>query len=163
MKYRGIAFLHAPYVPSFFYFDLLELSKKLLLIGFASFIEPGSLTQMLVALLVSLLFLVLQLQSAPYRCYLDNVLSTMVNLSLVVFFIWCLMLQMGALGDDDDLKSGRLSGLGVVVSVMMLVSIVGVLAIAFLLLFFEVAAKVCCILPSQIGRDPPSWHRLVGR
>ena len=33
---RSIAFLHAPFVPKFFYFELLELTKKLLLIGFAS-------------------------------------------------------------------------------------------------------------------------------
>ena len=115
---RSIAFLHAPFRPTFFYFDLIELTKKLLLIGFASLIEPGSLTQMMVAVLVSILFLVLHLQSLPYRSNLDNVLSTMINLSLCIFFIWCLMLQMGALGDDDDLESGRLSSLGVAVSVM---------------------------------------------
>ena len=138
---RSIAFLHAPFRPTFFYFDLLELSKKLLLIGFASLIEPGSLTQMMVAVLISLLFLVLHLQSLPYRNHLDNVLSTMINLSLCVFFIWCLMLQMGALGDDDALESGRLSSLGVAVSAMMLVAIVGVLVVALLLFFLEVVVK----------------------
>ena len=138
---RSIAFLHAPFRPTFFYFDLIELTKKLLLIGFASLIEPGSLTQMMVAVLVSILFLVLHLQSLPYRSNLDNVFSTMINLSLCVFFIWCLMLQMGALGDDDDLESGRLSSLGVAVSVMMLVAIVGVLIIAFLLFLLEVVVK----------------------
>ena len=138
---RSIAFLHAPFRPTFFYFDLIELTKKLLLIGFASLIEPGSLTQMMVAVLVSILFLVLHLQSLPYRSNLDNVFSTMINLSLCVFFIWCLMLQMGALGDDDDLESGRLSSLGVAVSVMMLVAIMGVLVIAFLLFFLEVVVK----------------------
>ena len=138
---RSIAFLHAPFRPTFFYFDLLELCKKLLLVGFASLIEPGSLKQMMVAVLVSQLFLVLHLQSLPYRNHLDNVLSTVINLSLCVFFIWCLMLQMGALGDDDDLESGRLSSLGVAVSVMMLVAIVGVLIIAFLLFLLEVVVK----------------------
>ena len=138
---RSIAFLHAPFRPTFFYFDLLELCKKLLLVGFASLIEPGSLKQMMVAVLVSQLFLVLHLQSLPYRNHLDNVLSTVINLSLCVFFIWCLMLQMGALGDDDALESGRLSSLGLAVSAMMLVAIVGVLVIAFLLFFLEVAFK----------------------
>ena len=113
----------------------------MLLVGFASLIEPGSLKQMMVAVLVSQLFLVLHLQSLPYRNHLDNVLSTVINLSLCVFFIWCLMLQMGALGDDDALESGRLSSLGLAVSAMMLVAIVGVLVIAFLLFFLEVAFK----------------------
>ena len=37
---RSIAFLHAPFVPKFFYFELLELTKKLILIGFASACRP---------------------------------------------------------------------------------------------------------------------------
>ena len=65
----------------------------------------------------------------------------MINLSLCVFFIWCLMLQMGALGDDDALESGRLSSLGLAVSAMRLVAIVGVLVIAFLLFFLELVVK----------------------
>ena len=45
---RSIAFLHAPFVPKFFYFELLELTKKLLLIGFASAcqrVEPNPVLQ----------------------------------------------------------------------------------------------------------------------
>ena len=84
---RSIAFLHAPFVPSYFYFDLLELCKKLLLIGFASLIKPGSIMQIMIAVLVSLLFLVLHLQSLPYRRHLDNMLATTIHLGLCVFFI----------------------------------------------------------------------------
>ena len=82
---RSISFLHAPFKPTYFYFDLLELAKKLFLIGFASLIEPGTLAQITVAVIVSLLFLVLHLQSLPYRRNMDNILATMVNLSLVLF------------------------------------------------------------------------------
>ena len=138
---RSIAFLHGPFRPTYFYFDLLELAKKLFLIGFASLIEPGTLAQITVAVLVSLLFLVLHLQSLPYSRTMDNILATMVNLSLVVFFIWTLLLQTGALGGDDDLESDRLSGMGSAVSIMMLVAIVGVLVVAVLLFSLETAAK----------------------
>ena len=61
-------------MPSFFYFDILELTKKLLLIGFASLIKPGSLVQIMIAVIVSLLFLVLHLQASPYQRHLDNIL-----------------------------------------------------------------------------------------
>ena len=136
---RSIAFLHAPFRPAFFY--LILSSSPEVAAHWLPLIEPGSLTQMMVAVLVSILFLVFHLQSLPYRSNLDNVFSTMINLSLCVFFIWCLMLQMGALDDDDALESGRLSSLGLAVSAMMLVAIVGVLVTAFLLFLLEVAFK----------------------
>ena len=136
---RSIAFLHAPFVPSYFYFDLLELCKKLLLIGFASLIEPGSVVQLMIAVLVSLLFLVLHLQSLPYRRHLDNMLATMINLSLCVFFIWCLLLQTGSLANEDN--SGELSNTGTAVSIMMLLSIVGVIVVAVLLFCLELVAQ----------------------
>ena len=85
---RSIGFLHAPFRPDFFYFDILELAKKLLLIGFASLIAPGSLVQIMIAVIVSQLFLVLHLQSLPFRRPMDNILATMMNLSLVIFFLY---------------------------------------------------------------------------
>ena len=61
---------------------------------------------------------------------MDNILATMVHLSLCVFFIWCMLLQTGALGDKEDIESGRLSETGKAVSVLMLVSVVGVIVVA---------------------------------
>jgi len=148
---RSIAFLHAPFVPSYFYFDLLELCKKLLLIGFASLIEPGSVVQLMIAVLVSLLFLVLHLQSLPYRRHLDNMLATMINLSLCVFFIWCLLLQTGTLANEDN--SGELSDTGTAVSVMMLLSIVGVIVVAVLLFCMELVAQTATERAEKCQRE----------
>ena len=193
---RSIAFLHAPFVPKFFYFELLELTKKLLLIGFASalrptlvepscclgvisraahskashllltracvcctvpcdsqLIEPGSLLQIMAAVIVSQLFLVLHLQSMPFRSSMDNILATMVNLSLVVFFFWCSLLQTGALGDKGDIESGHLSPMGQTVSVLMLISIVGVLLVAVILFGLETAAKTATDLVEKRKRE----------
>ena len=136
---RSIAFLHAPFVPSYFYFDLLELCKKLLLIGFASLIKPGSIMQIMIAVLVSLLFLVLHLQSLPYRRHLDNMLATTIHLGLCVFFIWCLLLQTGALATEEN--SSKLSDTGTAISIMMLISLVGVLVVAVLLFLMELVAR----------------------
>ena len=189
---RSIAFLHAPYVPKFFYFELLELSKKLLLIGFASacrpyigpipgpfpvnsracvraqLIEPGSLLQIMIAVIVSLLFLVLHLQSMPFRNPMDNLLGTVGKLSLVVFFFWCSLLQTGALGDKDDIESGRLSAMGEAVSMLMLISILGVLLVTVILFILETAAKTATDLVQKrkhelwagCTTDPPitKWH-----
>ena len=95
----------------------------------------------MIAVIVSLLFLVLHLQSMPFRNPMDNILATMANLSLVVFFFWCSLLQTGALGDKDDIESGRLSVMGEAVSVLMLISILGVLLVTVILFVFETAVK----------------------
>ena len=134
----------------------------------AQLIEPGSLLQIMIAVIVSLLFLVLHLQSMPFRKPMDNILATMINLSLVVFFIWCMLLQTGALGDKDDIESGRLSSMGEAVSVLMLISIVGVLLVAVLLFVLETAAKTATDLVQRrkhekwagCTTDPPmtKWH-----
>ena len=62
---RSIAFLHASFIPTFFYFDILELAKKLILIGFASLVNQGSVMQLMLGTLITLLFLVLHLQASP--------------------------------------------------------------------------------------------------
>ena len=56
-----------------------------------------------------------------------------------MFFIWCTLLQTGALGDPDDARS--LSGEGSVISIAMMLSVVGVLVIAVALFVTEVVVR----------------------
>ena len=62
---QALGFMHSSFVPHYFFFDLMEMAKKLLLVGFASLISPGSLEQIVIGVLISLLFLVLHLQAYP--------------------------------------------------------------------------------------------------
>ena len=39
---RSVSFLHNPFSPTYFYFDILEMTKKLLLVGFASYPRRAS-------------------------------------------------------------------------------------------------------------------------
>ena len=39
---RSVSFLHNPFAPTYFYFDILEMTKKLLLVGFASYPRRAS-------------------------------------------------------------------------------------------------------------------------
>ena len=85
---RSIAFLHAPFTPMYFFFDLIDMARKLLLVGFASLVSRGSLEQLVMAVIVTLLGLVLHLQSRPYRSPVDNVLVPASHVLLLMFFIW---------------------------------------------------------------------------
>ena len=167
---RAISFLHSSFTPHYFYFDVLEMIKKLVLVGFASLFSPGSLEQIVTAIIVALLFLVLHLQSTPYKEPIDNVLATASHLSLVMFFVWCTLLQTGALGDPEDDSS--LSGSGSVISVVMLLSAVGTLITAVLLYALEVGTRTATEVYQAKLRarwaghtvDPPttSWHAEKG-
>ena len=112
----------------------------------------------MVAVVASLLFLVLHLQAKPYKRPMDNMLATTINLSLVVFFFWCSLLQTGSLGDKGDIESGRLSNVGVGVSILMLISIVGVLLVASLLFVLEVAAKTATEVSERRKREKWAGH-----
>ena len=115
------------------------MTKKLLLVGFASRLAPGSLEQSVLAVIVSLLFLVLHLQSRPYKAELDNVVATATHLTLAMFFIWCTLLQTGVLGDPEDYNPP--SGSGSIISIVMLLSAVGVIVIAVVLFVAETIAR----------------------
>jgi len=133
---RALGFLCSSFQPAFFFFDLLEMAKKLLLVGFASLISRGSLGQLVAGWLVSLLFLILHIQSHPYRKKTDNVVATSAQLMLTMFFFWCTLLQTGALGDPDDVNN-NLSGSGSAVTISMLFACVFVLAFASSLFVLE--------------------------
>ena len=74
----------------------------------------------------------------------------MIHLMLCLFFLWCTLLQTGAMGDVD---TGTLDSDGVAVSVLMMISVVGVLIVAALLFVFEVAAKTAKELAEKRLRD----------
>ena len=81
---------------------------------------------------------------------MDNILATMIHLMLCLFFLWCTLLQTGAMGAVD---TGTLDSDGVAVSVLMMISVVGVLIVAALLFVFEVAAKTAKQLAEKRLRD----------
>ena len=68
---RSIAFLYSDYRPSFFLWEIVEGSRRFLLVG--AFIvgpyERGSMMQLAMAIISSSLYLVLQLIAMPYNTY----------------------------------------------------------------------------------------------
>ena len=130
----SISFLHASFKPTWFFFDLFDMVKKLVLVGFASQLSPGSLEQIAFAVVVSMLFLVLHLQAMPYRSHIDNIFATSTHVMLVMFFVWCMLMQADNL---LELESSHT----LFISVMMLVSVIGVVVIAIALMIVEVVMR----------------------
>jgi hypothetical protein len=76
-----LRFLTANYQPQYFWWELVETAKRLLLASFfvLPFLGHGTLVQLFVALVVQLVFLVLQVYAAPFKQPSDNYWALTVN------------------------------------------------------------------------------------
>lgn len=87
-------FLTHDYTQQQWWWELAEMFRRLMLVGLlgldnAAF-PRGSVHQVMFALLFSLLFLCVQMQTAPFRRRSDNFLASSASFSLVVIFACCL-------------------------------------------------------------------------
>merc|ERR1712227_25674 len=91
---RATAFLSADYVPSAFWWEPLEMCRKLVLTGWVLLI-PAEFEQMrvLVAILVSIAFLAFRLSFKPLRRVEDGVLMTMVEIALILTYVCVLLIK----------------------------------------------------------------------
>ena len=90
-------FLHDAYKPRFFWWELMEVLRRFLLVGVACVIAPGSLLQLALGEAVALVFLVVQMQAHPYKRLADGFLAKACGFSLAVFFFSCVLLKIGTL------------------------------------------------------------------
>ena len=83
----AIAFLWEPYKPEFWYFELVETFRRLMLTGVLSIIEPGTFKQCVCGMLISTSFTVIYCLAQPFHDARDNVISTLTGIQLVLIFI----------------------------------------------------------------------------
>jgi hypothetical protein len=83
---RAIAFLHREFKPQFFWWELVEMLRRLVLVGLMV-LAQGSMLQLFVGTLLSAAFLLFQVQASPYVQLSDNFLASASSFSLVVVFL----------------------------------------------------------------------------
>ena len=49
----ALAFLYSEYEPTFFFWELVEISRKLILVGFMVLVSPGTMYQLLIGLFIA--------------------------------------------------------------------------------------------------------------
>ena len=101
---QALRFLHSEYKPEFFWWELVEVLRRFLLVGVAVLISPGSLVQLVFGSLTSSLFLVLQVQAAPFKSKVDATLALMTSISLVILFLGGFILKIGTLVELEDVR-----------------------------------------------------------
>ena len=88
---EAIAFLHTDFREDLCWWELVEMLRRLVLVGLFVVIERGSVTQVICACIYSLAHLLLQMMAAPYKKLHDNFTADAANFSLVVLFITLLL------------------------------------------------------------------------
>ena len=137
---RSTAFLHGDYRKMFFFWELAEVSRRLLLVGLFT-VGPylkGSTMQVALATLVSMLYLVVQLVAMPYTCISDNFLALVSSLGLALFFITALLFKQATLTEveeiaikmSDELKHMHIVEFPALTAVLFACSLSAVIAIA---------------------------------
>ena len=67
---------------------------RLSLVGFFVRFDPGSLTQLVLGMLTSFVFLLVQMQASPYVHKLDAYLALSCSASMSIFFLCCIIFKV---------------------------------------------------------------------
>ena len=104
---KATAFLHREYQPSLFWWELLEMARRFLLVGLFVIgpYHPGSMMQLAIAALTCIIFLLIQAQLMPYTSRLNNYLGLGCSLSLTVLFLTCIFYKISSLTELHELQS----------------------------------------------------------
>ena len=96
------AFLVAAYRPGAFYWELVEYLRKFVLTGVLTFIEPGTVTQVFVGSLVTLVYVLLVSRVLPYRDPQTNQTKMLSETTLLFIFLATLAMRNDLAGEYLD-------------------------------------------------------------
>ena len=101
----ALKLLYAEYNREVYWWELVEIGRKLIFTGFLALVSPGSLTQLFSALLVAQCMLVVQLWIQPYREHGNNVLAMLSSFGILLIFVATVGLKMDILAGMSALPS----------------------------------------------------------
>ena len=143
---EAISFLTDDYEAAFFFWELVESYKKLLLVGLMSVVRPGEIDQLIIGFIVMLCFLVALLVAKPYRQTDDSTVALASGLGLVMFFFLSLILKYQTLTEAvEDSLTGQLAETFSIdpstIAVLLLASTLSALVVSAGVILLEEAAE----------------------
>lgn len=102
---KAISFLYCEYETGFYWWELVEMARRFLLVGFFV-VKPGQGTveQLAYGTLVSIVYLALQMSASPFKRASDDFLANVCSLLIAVLYICAIFFKFGALTDVGDLQ-----------------------------------------------------------
>jgi hypothetical protein len=126
--------------------ELMEMARRLFLVGVFVDIEPDTITQLMVGTIFCAIFLMIQLLARPYRNHGDDYLACASSFSLLILFICATIYKYDALISSTDIE-GKMSIEqkdtyllnSVLLSLFFVLSVIGALVSAAVILCVQVA------------------------
>ena len=100
-----IALPRPPLQVTAFWWELMEMLRKFLLVGLFVVLKPGSILQIAVGTTVCATYLMVQLQAQPYKSQSDNYLAVASSFSLLMVFFCSVIYKYDALTVSDALRA----------------------------------------------------------
>ena len=104
----NVGFLFEAYRPECWYWEIVELGRKLALTSILALIAPGSAGQVVVGLLLALFMLLINTQFQPYADKSMNLVNQITQLNLALFLLAALLLKVNL---DDQAQASFFSGI----------------------------------------------------
>ena len=164
---RAATLLHGNLRPSCYYWELVHTLFKIFIVGFAVLIAPGSLVQVVVALLVATAYLVLVLYTQPYEQGGNNFCALCASVCVVNALLCCLLLKIGVLVEESRslgvlsiLSLSKLHFPAATISGLLFFSTLAVLLAAALLLVQSMRASRALPIARTARGDPIKLREL---
>jgi hypothetical protein len=111
---RSISFLYCDFVGEYYYWEIVDAGRKLVVCGFVVFLEPDSLLRPVVGMLMCFAYIVLLVQVKPYKRAVHNYMAIIANIML--FFCLCggllSKIESGFVSTGEDTLGFNEQGLG---------------------------------------------------
>ena len=143
----AISFLYREYETHFFWWELVEMLRRFVLVGLMV-LAQGSMLQLIMGTLLSAVFLLFQVQAAPYESMSDDFLSSGANFALVAIFLCSYAFKEAALTGLADVQSKMsdeqrdvyvISTLSL--TIIVTASVLGALSLSFILFVMQLTVE----------------------
>ena len=104
---RAIAFLYQEYVPSWYAWELAEMSRRFVLVGLlvVTPFERGSIMQLALATALCFIYTVAQVLASPFRNTTDNFVALNLSVSLAFLFLCCSFFKFATITELESVQA----------------------------------------------------------
>jgi hypothetical protein len=156
---KRIGMLYLSYKPAYWWWEVVDLVRKLTITGMIIFIMPGTPSQFAFGILLSLFFMMLFVGCRPYCDSTNSVLQTTAQIAVFLVLFSGLLIS-SQVSKDDGYDSAALEGVLVFVTIMPIVLGGAMIIYTMVTLFCADFAALCCkkAKKSAKGDDTPGGN-----
>ena len=145
---RATEFLHKEFEPHLFWWEIVEMLRRLLLVGLMLMVYEGQMLQIMLGTIAAAILLFFQVQAAPYNDIADDYLASGASFSLLILFLCSIGFKFALLTDNADVwgkmskEQRHIYGIPVVtLSIIVVLSIIASLAMSAVLFLVQLTQE----------------------